>query len=185
MLIFGIDLFRRGGTGIAGDDTAHSELVRESQQARMDAAGLGLRSGLVGVVSHDGRSRLADLAGTEGSPKRGGSLGLFALQLFLNSLWSVLFFGLQQPGTAAVEIILLWIAILLILIAFWQKSRWAGSLLVPYLLWGQFRCRSEFRNLEFESMSARCMDADTRSNSVASAISQISHSWDFDVASKV
>jgi len=39
-------------------------------------------------------------------------LSLFAIQLVLNSLWSVLFFGLQNPGAAAVEIILLWAAIL-------------------------------------------------------------------------
>ena len=65
-------------------------------------------------------------------------LSLFAIQLVLNSLWSVLFFGLQNPGAAAVEIILLWAAILSTLIAFWKRSRWAGGLLVPYLAWVSF-----------------------------------------------
>jgi tryptophan-rich sensory protein len=65
-------------------------------------------------------------------------LTLFAIQLALNSLWSVLFFGLQNPGAAVVEIILLWAAILATLIAFWKRSRWAGGLLVPYLAWVSF-----------------------------------------------
>ena len=62
-------------------------------------------------------------------------LALFAIQLSLNTLWSVLFFGLQNPGAAAVEIIVLWVAILATLIAFWKRSKWAGWLLVPYLAW--------------------------------------------------
>ena len=65
-------------------------------------------------------------------------LTLFAIQLALNSLWSVLFFGLQNPGAAAVEIILLWAAILATLIAFWKLSKWAGGLLAPYLAWVSF-----------------------------------------------
>ncbi len=63
---------------------------------------------------------------------------LFAIQLTLNSLWSVLFFGLQKPGAAAVEIVLLWGAILATLIAFWKRSPWAGVLLLPYLAWVSF-----------------------------------------------
>ena len=65
-------------------------------------------------------------------------LALFAIQLALNSLWSVLFFGFQRPGVAANEIVLLWAAILATLIAFWGCSRWAGLLLVPYLTWVSF-----------------------------------------------
>jgi benzodiazapine receptor len=65
-------------------------------------------------------------------------LASFAIQLTLNSLWSVLFFGLQNPGAAAVEIILLWAAILTTLITFWQRSKWAGGLLAAYLAWVSF-----------------------------------------------
>jgi benzodiazapine receptor len=66
------------------------------------------------------------------------SLGLFAVQLVLNSLWSVLFFGLQSPGAALVEIILLWVAILATMIVFWGRSRLAGGLLAPCLAWLSF-----------------------------------------------
>jgi tryptophan-rich sensory protein len=62
-------------------------------------------------------------------------LALFAIQLVLNSLWSVLFFGLQNPGAAAIEIILLWVAIVATTVAFFRCSKWAGGLLVPYLVW--------------------------------------------------
>jgi tryptophan-rich sensory protein len=65
-------------------------------------------------------------------------LALFAIQLALNSLWSVLFFGLQNPGAAAVEIILLWAAILATMVTFGRRSRVAGGLLAPYLAWVSF-----------------------------------------------
>lgn len=62
-------------------------------------------------------------------------LGLFVVQLTLNSLWSVMFFGLHSPGA---ELLLLWAAILTPLITFWQWSKLAGWLLVPYLAWVSF-----------------------------------------------
>lgn len=65
-------------------------------------------------------------------------LALFGIQLALNSLWSVLFFGLQNPSAAAVEIVLLWAAILATMITFWKRSQLAGGLLTPYLAWGSF-----------------------------------------------
>lgn len=64
-----------------------------------------------------------------------GPLGLFAVQLVLNVLWSVLFFGLQTPGAALVEIVVLWAAILATTIAFFRYSRSAGALMIPYLAW--------------------------------------------------
>jgi benzodiazapine receptor len=60
---------------------------------------------------------------------------VFGFQLFLNILWSVLFFGLQNPFLALVEIALLWIAILVNIVFFYRISRKAGILLVPYIIW--------------------------------------------------
>jgi tryptophan-rich sensory protein len=73
-----------------------------------------------------------------GIEKAKGALSLFAVQLALNTLWSVLFFGWQNPQAAAIEIIVLWIAIAATIMAFWKHSRVAASLLVPYLLWVSF-----------------------------------------------
>ena len=58
--------------------------------------------------------------------KRGGfagqrvALSLFLLQLLFNALWSPLFFGLRNPGLAFVDIVLLWLALLATVVAFWK-----------------------------------------------------------------
>ena len=66
------------------------------------------------------------------------ALSLFIVQLVLNALWSYLFFGLQRPLSAFVEIIVLWCAILGTLVSFWRVHPTAGALLIPYLLWVSF-----------------------------------------------
>ena len=66
------------------------------------------------------------------------ALRLFVAQLVLNTLWSVIFFGLQSPGWAFVEIIFLWISITLTITVFTPISRLAAWLLVPYLAWVSF-----------------------------------------------
>ena len=74
-----------------------------------------------------------------------GPLGLFLGQLALNALWSYLFFGLQRPGLAFIDIVALWVAILATLIAFWRFHPPAGLLLLPYLLWVSFAIYLNFQ----------------------------------------
>ena len=62
----------------------------------------------------------------------------FAVQLLLNILWSVLFFGLKAPFFAFIEIIILWAAILMTIFVFYKVSPKAAYLLVPYILWVTF-----------------------------------------------
>lgn len=66
------------------------------------------------------------------------ALSVFGIQLILNTLWSIVFFGLQNPGAAFMEIIVLWVAILATIIMFAKISRVAAWLLVPYILWVTF-----------------------------------------------
>ena len=66
------------------------------------------------------------------------ALTIFAVQLVLNALWSIIFFGMQSPAWAFAEIILLWLAILATLWAFWRVTPAAGWLLVPHLAWVSF-----------------------------------------------
>lgn len=66
---------------------------------------------------------------------RRAALLLFALQLGLNLLWSVLFFGLQRIDLALVEIVLLLVAIAANTLSFWRIDAAAGALLVPYVIW--------------------------------------------------
>ena len=61
-------------------------------------------------------------------------IGLFALNAGLNSLWSLLFFKLQRPDWALIEVGFLWLSIAALIVATRSYSRTAGFLLLPYLL---------------------------------------------------
>jgi len=63
---------------------------------------------------------------------------VFLFQLVLNMLWSFLFFGLQSPFAAFIEIIFLWITILITIILFFRIYWVAGVMLIPYILWVSF-----------------------------------------------
>ena len=63
---------------------------------------------------------------------------LFSAQLFLNLMWSVIFFGMKSPLYAFFEIILLWAAILLTILDFRKVSKNAALLLIPYIVWVSF-----------------------------------------------
>lgn len=68
----------------------------------------------------------------------GRPLALYGVQLLLNVAWTPLFFRLHSPGLAFAELVLLWLAILATLVAFWRVHRVAGVLFLPYLLWVTF-----------------------------------------------
>jgi tryptophan-rich sensory protein len=71
-------------------------------------------------------------------PKVRSALALYGVQLLLNVLWSLLFFGLKSPGSALVDITLLLVTIVLCMRAFYPIDRWSAYLLIPYLLWVTF-----------------------------------------------
>jgi benzodiazapine receptor len=66
------------------------------------------------------------------------ALRIFALQLVLNTLWSIIFFRFHNLGGALIELIFLWIAILVTIITFYKVSGTAAYLLIPYILWVSF-----------------------------------------------
>ncbi len=66
------------------------------------------------------------------------ALWIYGIHLVLNTLWSFLFFGLQNPGLAFAEIILLWLVIVVTMLYFFKIRRLAGYLFVPYLAWVSF-----------------------------------------------
>lgn len=63
---------------------------------------------------------------------------LFSIQLLLNALWSVLFFGLCNPFLALIEILLLWLLIFETIKAFGKIDLLASKLLYPYFAWVSF-----------------------------------------------
>jgi tryptophan-rich sensory protein len=66
------------------------------------------------------------------------ALSWFAVQLGLNLFWSVVFFGMQEPGFALIEIVLLWISIAVTISVFARHSQLAAYLMTPYFLWVSF-----------------------------------------------
>ncbi len=66
------------------------------------------------------------------------ALSLFGVQLVLNTLWSIIFFGAQNPGLAFAGLVVLWLAIAATIITFARVSKAAAWLLVPYICWVTF-----------------------------------------------
>ena len=60
---------------------------------------------------------------------------LFWIQLVLNALWSVIFFGMKSKGGGVITIIVLWLLILASIITSFRVSGWAGAFLIPYIVW--------------------------------------------------
>ncbi|MFA5423003.1 MAG: TspO/MBR family protein [Phycisphaerae bacterium] len=60
---------------------------------------------------------------------------LFAVQLILNSFWTVIFFGMQSTLGGLIEIFILLAAIVLTIIQFKKVSTAAAILMLPYLAW--------------------------------------------------
>lgn len=73
-----------------------------------------------------------------GRPDVRKALYVFGLQLVLNTLWSIVFFGLQSPAWAFANIVLMWLAIVWTMILFYKISKTTLWLLAPYLLWVTF-----------------------------------------------
>lgn len=65
-------------------------------------------------------------------------LTFFAVQLALNVLWSILFFGMKNPLLALIEIVILWLMIYETYLKFRLVDKIAGYLLIPYLIWVGF-----------------------------------------------
>lgn len=70
--------------------------------------------------------------------KRATATKLFLLQLVLNALWSIVFFGGHSIAGGVLVIIALWFAVLANIAVFWKISKPAALLLVPYIAWISF-----------------------------------------------
>lgn len=73
-----------------------------------------------------------------GKEKVREALGVFAAQLALNVLWSLVFFGLRSPFYGLGAIAGLWLAIAVTIFLFWKISKVGAALLVPYIIWVSF-----------------------------------------------
>jgi tryptophan-rich sensory protein len=80
----------------------------------------------------------AALAATWYDENNGRRLIIFAIQGFLNILWSPAFFGMQNPALGLAIIIPMLVFILLFIAMSWRPNRWAALLFLPYALWVAF-----------------------------------------------
>lgn len=65
-------------------------------------------------------------------------LSVFGLQLAFNGLWSWLFFKWQLGAAAFADILVLLALVVLNVVLYWRRNKWAGLLLLPYLAWVGF-----------------------------------------------
>ena len=72
------------------------------------------------------------------SAERSKSLNLFIIQLTVNFFWSLIFFNTRAYGFALLWLILLFLLVLWMTLAYHKIDRWAALLQVPYLLWLSF-----------------------------------------------
>ncbi|MBI2063276.1 MAG: tryptophan-rich sensory protein [Candidatus Yanofskybacteria bacterium] len=80
------------------------------------------------------------------------AIAVFFIQLFLNAIWSIIFFGLHGStwltinnlGWAFVDIVALWFAIVWTIVVFYKIFHSAAYLLVPYILWVSFAAYLNF-----------------------------------------
>lgn len=84
---------------------------------------------LMGIASY--------LVLTSGKPND-AALTVYGIQLVFNFLWSILFFNLGLCRLAFIWLVLLWLLVLKTSSLFFQISKPAGYLMLPYLLWVTF-----------------------------------------------
>jgi tryptophan-rich sensory protein len=72
------------------------------------------------------------------SKEKKTALFVFSIHLILNSLWSIIFFGMKNPLLAFLEILILWGMIVYTMYLFKRINKTSVYLLSPYLLWVSF-----------------------------------------------
>ncbi len=86
---------------------------------------------LMGIASY--------LVWTSSKPYRARTaLSVYAVQLFFNFFWSIIFFNFESYLFAFIWLIILWLLIILTTILFYRISKLAGYLMIPYILWVTF-----------------------------------------------
>lgn len=75
---------------------------------------------------------------TPESAERSRGLNLFIVQLAANFLWSILFFNFRAYGLALGLLLVLWVLIAAMILAFDRVDHLAAWLQVPYLVWVTF-----------------------------------------------
>ena len=78
------------------------------------------------------------LVSGEEQEKIEGTLRLYGMHLAVNFFWSIIFFNMQMYLFAFFWLLLLWVFVLVVGLAFYDIRKIAGYLWIPYLLWVTF-----------------------------------------------
>lgn len=73
-----------------------------------------------------------------GQEQEGRAIALYAVQLFFNFFWSIIFFNLQWYGIAFLWLVILFVLVVLTTVEFFKINRIAGILMLPYCVWVAF-----------------------------------------------
>ena len=72
------------------------------------------------------------------------SISLFSLQLVFNFFWSIIFFKFMELDIAFLWLIILWLEVIAMTVAFYKCSKKAGLLQIPYIIWLTFAAYLNF-----------------------------------------
>ena len=75
---------------------------------------------------------------TSKSRDKGALLSIYALQLFFNFIWPIMFFGMQWLCVSFAWLVILWVLIIIMILGFYKAEPLAAYLQIPYLVWVTF-----------------------------------------------
>lgn len=104
---------------------------------------------------------LATVVTARGARRRGFAIAAFIIQLLLNLAWSPLFFGAHRMSAALLLLVVLDVAVMITVVAFYRVRPRTAFLLAPYLAWILF---ATLLNWQFLALNP---GADGRQNSGA------------------
>jgi tryptophan-rich sensory protein len=131
-------LLWRGRIRVGLHDSVGEDVVHDDRKAVVAAAELATCAGVDHLYAMMAIAVWLVWLWLGNRPGVPAALAVFAIQLAFNTAWSLIFFGMHRPGAALVDIVVLWLAIVLTIVLFWNISRTAAWLLVPYLAWVTF-----------------------------------------------
>lgn len=62
----------------------------------------------------------------------------FTASLVLTGIWMIIYYGFMNPYCGVIQVVIVWMACMATVSLFWQRSKFAGTLLVPGFLWITF-----------------------------------------------
>ena len=69
------------------------------------------------------------------NPEKENAILLYSIQLIINSLWSLIFFGFEAYLFAFIWLLLLLISVVIMVYKFYKIDKRAAYLNIPYILW--------------------------------------------------